>query len=155
RHQAQAARGRILQPRQRPARQGPLRSRHRRLQPGDQAQGGFRARLRQPVLGARGGRNPQAGARRLQPSAPPDAEQRRDARQPRLHLFKMTHFDAAVSDYDAALRIDPKLAFALYGRGLARLNNGDPSGEADIAAAKALQADIAEEYARYGMQETR
>src|SRR5262245_33960697 len=35
---------------------------------------------------ARGGRNTQAGARRLQPSAPPDAEQRRDARQPRLHL---------------------------------------------------------------------
>src|SRR6516162_9233986 len=70
-------------------------------------------------------------------------------------FLKMTHFDAAVSDYDAALRIDPKLAFALYGRGLARLKNGDPSGEADIAAAKALQADIAEEYARYGMQETR
>jgi tetratricopeptide (TPR) repeat protein len=70
-------------------------------------------------------------------------------------FLKMTHFDAAVSDYDAALRIDPKLAFAFYGRGLARLKNGDPSGEADIAAAKALQADIAEEYARYGMQETR
>jgi tetratricopeptide (TPR) repeat protein len=70
-------------------------------------------------------------------------------------FLKMTHFDATVSDYDAALRIDPKLAFALYGRGLARLKNGDPSGEADIAAAKALQADIAEEYARYGMQETR
>src|SRR6266699_3811346 len=70
-------------------------------------------------------------------------------------FLKMTHFDAAVSDYDAALRIDPKLAFALYGRGLARVKNGDPSGEADIAAAKALQADIAEEYARYGMQETR
>jgi tetratricopeptide (TPR) repeat protein len=70
-------------------------------------------------------------------------------------FLKMTHFDAAVSDYDAALRINPKLAFALYGRGLARLKNEDPSGEADIAAAKALQADIAEEYARYGMQETR
>jgi tetratricopeptide (TPR) repeat protein len=70
-------------------------------------------------------------------------------------FLKMTHFDAAVSDYDAALRINPKLAFALYGRGLARLKNDDPSGEADIAAAKALQADIAEEYARYGMPETR
>src|SRR5215469_1110875 len=60
-------------------------------------------------------------------------------------FLKMTNFDAAVSDYDAALRINPKLAFALYGRGLARLKNEDPSGEADIA----------EEYARYGMQETR
>jgi tetratricopeptide (TPR) repeat protein len=70
-------------------------------------------------------------------------------------FLKMTHFDAAVSDYNAALQIDPKLAFALYGRGLARLKNADPAGETDIAAAKALQADIAEEYARYGLQETR
>src|SRR6266487_5969350 len=70
-------------------------------------------------------------------------------------FLKMSNFDAAVSDYDAALRTDPKLAFALYGRGLARVRNDDPSGEADMAAAKALQADIAEEYARYGMAETR
>jgi tetratricopeptide (TPR) repeat protein len=70
-------------------------------------------------------------------------------------FLKMTHFDAAVSDYDAALRTNPKLAFALYGRGLARLKNDDASGETDIAAAKVLQADIAEEYARYGMPETR
>ncbi len=70
-------------------------------------------------------------------------------------FLKMTQFDAAVSDYEAALRIDPKLAFALYGRGLARLRNDDPTGEADITAAKALQADIAEEYARYGVQDAR
>jgi tetratricopeptide (TPR) repeat protein len=70
-------------------------------------------------------------------------------------FLKMTHFDAAVSEYDAALRIDPKLAFALYGRGLARLRNEDPVGDADIAAAKTLQADIAEEYARYGVPDTR
>ncbi len=70
-------------------------------------------------------------------------------------FLKMTHFDAAVSDFDAALRIDPKLAFALYGRGLARMKNEDAAGEADIAAAKALQADIAEEYARYGMSDAR
>ena len=70
-------------------------------------------------------------------------------------FLKMTNFDAAVSDYDAVLRSDPKLAFALYGRGLARLRNDDPSGEADVAAAKAIQADIAEEYARYGMPEAR
>src|SRR6266508_103288 len=70
-------------------------------------------------------------------------------------FLKMSNFDAAVSDYDAALRTDPKLASALYGRGVARVRNDDPSGEADMAAAKALQADIAEEYARYGMAETR
>src|SRR2546425_354366 len=69
-------------------------------------------------------------------------------------FLKMSHFDAAVSDYEAALRIDPKLAFALYGRGLAKLKNEDVSGEADIAAAKILQSDIAEEYRRYGIPET-
>jgi tetratricopeptide (TPR) repeat protein len=70
-------------------------------------------------------------------------------------FLKMTQFDAAVSDYDAALRIEPNLAFALYGRGLARLKNEDASGESDLAAAKTLQADIAEEYARYGVQDAR
>jgi tetratricopeptide (TPR) repeat protein len=79
-----------------------------------------------------------------------------DTLDSRAFIFlKMTHFDAAVSDYDAALRIDPKLAFALYGRGLAKMKNGDPTGEQDLTAAKALQADIAEEYARYGMQAPR
>jgi len=70
-------------------------------------------------------------------------------------FLKMSQFDAAVSDYDAALRSDPKRAFSLYGRGLARLKSGDAAGEGDVAAAKALQPDIAEEYARYGMQEAR
>jgi tetratricopeptide (TPR) repeat protein len=70
-------------------------------------------------------------------------------------FLKMTQYDAAVSDYDAALHVDPKLAFALYGRGLARLKNEDPAGEQDIAAAKAMQADVGEEYARYGVQDTR
>jgi tetratricopeptide (TPR) repeat protein len=70
-------------------------------------------------------------------------------------FLKMTNYDAAVSDFDRALHSDPKLAFALYGRGLARMRNGDGAGEADINAAKAIQADIAEEYARYGMTDAR
>ena len=70
-------------------------------------------------------------------------------------FLKMTNFDAAVSDYDAVLRADPKVAFALYGRGLAKVKNEDATGEADMTAAKELQADIAEEYARYGMADTR
>ena len=67
-------------------------------------------------------------------------------------FLKMTMFDAAVSDFDAALKLNPKLASALYGRGLAKLKNEDSSGEADIAAAKELQAGIAEEYSRYGVE---
>jgi tetratricopeptide (TPR) repeat protein len=70
-------------------------------------------------------------------------------------FLKMTQFDAAVSDYDVALRINPKAAFALYGRGLAKLKNEDPAGEADISAAKVLQADIAQEYLRYGVRDAR
>ena len=67
-------------------------------------------------------------------------------------FLKMTQFDAAVSDYDAALALEPNQAFALYGRGLARLKNEDPVGETDIAAAKAMQPDIGQEYSRYGIQ---
>jgi tetratricopeptide (TPR) repeat protein len=70
-------------------------------------------------------------------------------------FLKMTQFDAAVSDFDAALRIEPKDAFALYGRGLAKWRNEDAAGEVDMAAAKALQPDIVEEYARYGVKELR
>jgi tetratricopeptide (TPR) repeat protein len=69
--------------------------------------------------------------------------------------LKMTNFDAAVSEFDTALQIDPKLAFALYGRGLAKLKNEDPAGEIDLGRAKALQADIAEEYLRYGIASAR
>jgi tetratricopeptide (TPR) repeat protein len=69
--------------------------------------------------------------------------------------LKMTQYDAAVSDYDAALQMEPKLAFALYGRGLAKLKNEDRAGESDIAAAKALQADIAQQYVHYGIKDAR
>ena len=38
-----------------------------------------------------------------------------------------------------------------YGRGLAKLKKGDRhGGDADIAAAKAIRADIADDFARYG-----
>ena len=48
---------------------------------------------------------------------------------------------------------DAKLVNALYGRGLAKLRRGQTSsGEEDIAGAKALRIDIAEEFARYGVQ---
>jgi len=68
-----------------------------------------------------------------------------------VHL-KLARFAEALADYDAAHARLPKLASALYGRGLARQKQGDTAGEADIAAAKALKADIAEEFAGYGVQ---
>jgi hypothetical protein len=45
------------------------------------------------------------------------------------------------------------LPSALYGRGLARLKNGDnPGGDADISAAKAIQAGIDDDFMRYGVR---
>jgi tetratricopeptide (TPR) repeat protein len=65
----------------------------------------------------------------------------------------MGEYDAAITDYDAALRLDPKLPTALYGRGLAKLRKGDVAGgHADIAAAQAMFADIAAEFERIGVR---
>jgi tetratricopeptide (TPR) repeat protein len=65
----------------------------------------------------------------------------------------MGQLDAAIDDYSSALRIDPKLASALYGRGLARLKKGDKAGSAtDISAAKTIQARIGDDFTRYGVR---
>jgi tetratricopeptide (TPR) repeat protein len=66
--------------------------------------------------------------------------------------LKLGQLDRAMTDYSDALDINPKLAGALYGRGVARLKKGDRRGSADMAAAKAIKADIAEEFARYGVK---
>jgi tetratricopeptide (TPR) repeat protein len=68
--------------------------------------------------------------------------------------LKLGQFDKAIGDYDAALARNPRQAGSLYGRGVARLRTGDrDGGHADIAAAAAIQTDIAEEYGRYGVRE--
>jgi tetratricopeptide (TPR) repeat protein/predicted aspartyl protease len=69
-----------------------------------------------------------------------------------VHL-RMGHYDKAIGDYDAALRLNPKIAWSLYGRGIAKVRKGDVAGgQADIAAAAALDADIAEDAARYDIK---
>ena len=53
---------------------------------------------------------------------------------------------------EGALAIDPQRARAYYGRGLAKVKTGDKAGgEADILTAKGLQPNVAEEFARYGV----
>jgi tetratricopeptide (TPR) repeat protein len=70
-----------------------------------------------------------------------------------LTYLKMGQWDSAIDDYSSALRLDPKLASSLYGRGLAKLKKGDTTdGNADIAEAKAIEANIVEDFARYGVQ---
>ncbi len=67
-------------------------------------------------------------------------------------FLKLGRIDAALADYEASLSGSPTNARALYGRGLIKLKKGDGAeGDADIAAAKAVQADIAEEFAREGV----
>src|SRR4051794_7720054 len=59
----------------------------------------------------------------------------------------------AIADFDAALRINPRLTSSLYGRGLAKHRNGSISeGDLDIANAKAMDPNIAKEFADYGVQ---
>lgn len=65
--------------------------------------------------------------------------------------LKLGQFEAAIADYDAALNLDPKMASSLYGRGIAKLKKGDADGHADITAAKAVDADIANEMAALGV----
>ena len=65
-----------------------------------------------------------------------------------VHL-KLKKFDDAIDDFTAALRFDAKRAVALYGRGLAKAEKGQ-SGDADIAAAKALDVRVIEDFLRPG-----
>jgi tetratricopeptide (TPR) repeat protein len=66
--------------------------------------------------------------------------------------LKLKDYDAAIADFDASLSHDPHLARALYGRGIARSKTGDAKGgEADLAAAISIWADIAGEFARWGL----
>ena len=67
--------------------------------------------------------------------------------------LKRGEFDRAIADYEAGLRLDPpNKADFLYGRGLARSKKGDAGGDADIAAAKAINPHIAEDFAKYGVK---
>jgi len=69
--------------------------------------------------------------------------------------LKLGQADKALADYDIAFALSksPDHAEWLYGRGMAKLKKGDTAGgNADIANAKAGKADIAEEYAKYGLR---
>jgi tetratricopeptide (TPR) repeat protein len=69
-----------------------------------------------------------------------------------LVLLRMGRFDDAIVQYTAAIGQQPKLAPALYGRGLAELKKGDKAkGEADIAAANAIAPGLAAQYRRFGL----
>jgi len=60
--------------------------------------------------------------------------------------------DKAISDFDAALKTMPKNAFALYGRGVAKLRkNKTTEGEADMAEAVKIAPHIAAPFSARGL----
>jgi tetratricopeptide (TPR) repeat protein len=67
--------------------------------------------------------------------------------------LRLGQYDNAIADYNAALKLNAKLASALYGRGLAKQKKGDAaSGQVDMAAANLIQSDIADSFAGYGVK---
>ena len=68
-----------------------------------------------------------------------------------LVFLQQDKLPEAIESYDAALRLSPDMPVALFGRGVARLRNGDDEGRADIDKAIALKPSVSEEYAGYGV----
>ncbi len=69
----------------------------------------------------------------------------------RAHLARKEYADA-MSSYDAALLIEPKMSSALYGRGLARKQLNQPSGEDDIRAALQLDSTAAKNFSALDLE---
>jgi tetratricopeptide (TPR) repeat protein len=70
-----------------------------------------------------------------------------------LVYLKMDRWSEAITSYNAALRIEPRLASALYGRGVAKMKQGSVAdGKADISAADKIESKIASQFARYGVK---
>lgn len=62
-------------------------------------------------------------------------------------------FDKAIADFDQVVKAEPRAPWALYGRGLARLKKGaSAEGKADLAAAMAIDPNIANETGKYGLK---
>jgi tetratricopeptide (TPR) repeat protein len=68
-----------------------------------------------------------------------------------LVRLRMGDYAKAVADYDDALKIEPKNAWALYGRGIAKSRQKNAAGDADISAATALSTRVAAAYKQYGI----
>jgi tetratricopeptide (TPR) repeat protein len=67
--------------------------------------------------------------------------------------LKLGEIDQSIRDYDAAVALNPSSAAALYGRGLAKQKKGDRAGaDADLAAAKAIRSDVADEFAKLWLE---
>lgn len=71
-------------------------------------------------------------------------------------LLRMGRFDDAIASYDKALALEPALPASLYGRAVAWADKGNKAkSDADIAAAEAVDPDVRETFARYGVKLSR
>jgi Flp pilus assembly protein TadD len=69
-----------------------------------------------------------------------------------LVLLRMGDYDGAIASYTLALQLRPKDAGSFYGRGISELRLHKASaGNADIAQATALSADVAESFRQMGI----
>jgi tetratricopeptide (TPR) repeat protein len=69
-----------------------------------------------------------------------------------LVRVRMGQWDKAIADYDEALKLSPKIAWSLYGRGIARRHKGlAAQGDADIAAAAAIDKELSDEAKKAGI----
>ena len=69
-----------------------------------------------------------------------------------LIRWRLQDFPTAIAQANMSIAIYAKRAPALYMRGVAKLRSGDKAGgDADIAAAKAIDSNIADTYAGYGV----
>ena len=56
--------------------------------------------------------------------------------------LRMGQYDKAIEDYSTALRLAPRTAWSLFGRGLARRHKNDPSAQSDLNAALAIDPGL-------------
>jgi tetratricopeptide (TPR) repeat protein/predicted aspartyl protease len=70
-----------------------------------------------------------------------------------LVRLRLGDYGQSIEDYDAALKINPQMARALYGRGLANIKkNKIAEGEADLASAEKIAPKIAEQFEAHGIR---
>jgi predicted aspartyl protease/Flp pilus assembly protein TadD len=70
-----------------------------------------------------------------------------------LVRFRAGRYDKAITDYDDALKLDPKAALSMYSRGLAKVRLGrGAEGEVDIAEARKMQPSVSEQFDRLGIR---
>jgi tetratricopeptide (TPR) repeat protein len=66
--------------------------------------------------------------------------------------LRLGDYDKSIADFDAALSLHPKSAWSLYGRGIAKIRrNQAAEGQADMSAAAAVWAPIADDFAKRGI----